>query len=342
MLVVSHELTMGAMTAFLLYAGYVAISMNGLSNFYSQLNKGIGASERIWDIFDRDYAIPHDSGLVPTNKPVGHIEFRNICFNFPTRKDFKLFTDFNLELLPNQTTALVGRSGSGKSTLALLLPRLIDPLAGAVYLDGVDLRKLNPGWLRSHIGVVSQEPVLFSGTIRSNILYGVDPGGDTSEERLQQVLDEANLQGFMRKLPQGLDTLVGQRGMMLSGGQKQRVAIARAIIRVSTLLASKHLNYALLICLLFPQNPTILVLDEATSALDSVSETKVQKALDKLVKGRTVLTISHRLSTIRDAHKIAVLDHGTIVEQGTFDELLHIDNGVFRELVAKQNITTTA
>lgn len=247
LLVVSNELTMGAMTAFMLYAGYVAISMNGLSNFYSQLNKGIGASERIWEIFDRETAIPLNTGMVPLNKPVGAVEFRNLNFCYPSRSEYKLFSDFNLKLAPHQTTAVVGRSGSGKSTLAMLLVRLFDPQSGGVYLDGVDLRELNPQWLRSHIGVVSQEPVLFSGTIRSNILFGVGPGGDDSEARLQQVLEDANLQEFVEKLPDGLETLVGQGGMLLSGGQKQRVAIARAIIRVSNFYAmlSQLLNAAL-------------------------------------------------------------------------------------------------
>lgn len=340
LLVVSNELSMGAMTAFMLYAGYVAISMNGLSNFYSQLNKGIGASERIWEIFDRQCSIPHNKGLVPLNKPVGAVEFRNINFSYPSRSEYKLFSDFNLKLAPHQTTAVVGRSGTGKSTLAMLLVRLFDPQSGGVYLDGVDLRELSPYWLRSHIGVVSQEPMLFSGTIRSNILYGVDPGGDTSDARLEQVLHDANLKEFVDKLPNGLETVVGQRGMLLSGGQKQRVAIARAIIRVSNCplcpLPRTLLNT------LNPQNPTLLVLDEATSALDSVSETQVQKALDKLVKGRTVLTISHRLSTIHDADKIAVLDHGRVVEEGTYDELMLISNGAFRELVAKQAFASTS
>ncbi|KAH8396367.1 hypothetical protein KR222_009288, partial [Zaprionus bogoriensis] len=315
-LVTQNELTMGAMTAFMLYAGYVAISMNGISNFYSQLNKGLGASDRLWEILDRPLTIPYNSGIVPTQPPVGELEFRNMNFTYPTRDELPLFTDFNLKLRPHQMTAVVGRSGSGKSTLAMLLLRLFDPMSGGIYLDGVDYRDLNPRWLRDQIGSVGQEPVLFSGTIRDNILYGIDPNIPDVEQRLEQALRDAHLYELIEKLPNGLETMVGQRGMLLSGGQKQRVAIARALIK----------------------NPTILVLDEATSALDSVSEQLVQDALERLIEGRTVMTISHRLSTIYQADKIAVLEKGRVVEEGKYDELMRIENGVFRELALKQNI----
>lgn len=232
-LVLEDQLTIGALTAFMLYAGYVAISMNGLSNFYSQLNKGVGASERIWEILDRECSIPIDKGIMPATKPVGDVGFQNVFFSFPTRPESAVLSDFSLNLLPGRTTAVVGRSGSGKTTIALLLLRLYDPQGGTVALDGMDLRTVNPQWLRDNIGAVSQEPILFSGTIRENILYGVNPGDDHSEELLQRVVQEANISQFTDQLPDGLDTLVGQRGMMLSGGQKQRVAIARALIKVS-------------------------------------------------------------------------------------------------------------
>ncbi|XP_017067597.1 ATP-binding cassette sub-family B member 10, mitochondrial [Drosophila eugracilis] len=313
-LVLQDSLTIGALTAFMLYAGYVAISMNGLSNFYSQLNKGIGASERIWEILDRECTIPIDKGIVPVDKPIGEVGFQNVYFTFPGRPESTVLSDFSLNLMPGKTTAVVGRSGSGKTTIALLMLRLYDPQAGTVQLDGIDLRTVNPQWLRNNIGAVSQEPVLFSCSIRENILYGANPDETPSEEQLQRVVQEANVSQFTDQLPDGLDTLVGQRGMMLSGGQKQRVAIARALIK----------------------NPAILILDEATSALDAVSENLVQNALDNLVQGRTVLTIAHRLSTIRNADQIAVLNEGKIVEQGTFNELMGINKGVFRELVASQ------
>ncbi|XP_062139294.1 ATP-binding cassette sub-family B member 10, mitochondrial isoform X1 [Drosophila sulfurigaster albostrigata] len=313
-LVLGDELTIGAMTSFLMYAGYVAVSMNGLSNFYSQMNKGIGASERIWEIFDRKYQIPIDLGHIPTNKVIGEVRFENVDFSYPSRPDTKVLTDFSLTLPAHKTTAIVGRSGSGKSTIALLLMRLYDPMMGAVYLDGVDVRTLNPQWLRRNVGAVSQEPVLFSGSIRSNILYGLDPGEAGNEQLLQQVVRDSNVIEFTQNLPDGLETIVGQRGMLLSGGQKQRVAIARALIK----------------------NPSILLLDEATSALDSVSEQLVQVALDKLIEGRTVLTIAHRLSTIHGADNIAVLDSGRVIEQGNYDTLMANPDGAFRELVSMQ------
>ncbi|EDV91770.1 ATP-binding cassette sub-family B member 10, mitochondrial [Drosophila grimshawi] len=313
-LVLDNQLTIGAMTAFMMYAGYVGVAMNGVSNFYSHLNKGIGASTRIWEIIDRKYAIPINTGISPKAKPVGEMRFDNVDFSYPSRPDINVLSKFSLTLQPHQTTAIVGRSGSGKSTMALLLLRLYDPLQGKVYLDGTDLSTINPLWLRHHVAAVPQDPVLFSGSIRSNILYGLNPDDPPDENRLQRVVRDSNVLEFIKNLPFGLETIVGQRGILLSGGQKQRVAIARALIK----------------------NPTVLVLDEATSALDSVSEQLVQTALDRLIKGRTVMTIAHRLSTIHKAHKIAVLQHGAIVEAGTYDELMQIPDGKFRELVSKQ------
>ncbi|XP_013117064.2 ATP-binding cassette sub-family B member 10, mitochondrial [Stomoxys calcitrans] len=313
-LVIQDALSIGALTSFILYAGYSAISLNGLSNFYTELNKGVGSAQRIWEILDRKCLIPLNLGVVPETKPHGEVIFDGVHFNFPARPEATVLNSFNLVLRHGETAALVGRSGSGKSTIASLLLRLYDPLQGRVLLDGVDLRELNPVWLRKHIGAVSQEPVLFSGSIRDNILYGLNPGVSINDSQFDEIVRKAHVNEFTDHLPYGLDTLVGQRGMMLSGGQKQRVAIARALIK----------------------NPTILILDEATSALDSVSEELVQNALEQLAKGRTCLTIAHRLSTIRNANTIAVLDNGQIAEQGTYDQLISQDTGAFKELVKKQ------
>lgn len=313
-LVVSDQLTIGALTSFILYAAYSAISINGLSNFYTEMNKGVGSGQRIWEILDRKYEIPLESGSVPTVKPKGHITFSNVAFSFPARPENPVLNNLSLVLSPGQTTAIVGRSGSGKSTIASLLLRLYDPQNGKVTLDGMDLKELSPIWLREKIGAVSQEPVLFSGTIRENILYGLNPGTKITESEFQSIVQNAHIDEFAKSLPDGLETMVGQRGMMLSGGQKQRVAIARALIK----------------------NPTILILDEATSALDSVSEELVQNALEKLSKGRTVLTIAHRLSTIRNADKIAVLENGLVSEEGTYDDLISRESGIFKDLVKKQ------
>ncbi|XP_037917942.1 ATP-binding cassette sub-family B member 10, mitochondrial-like [Hermetia illucens] len=313
-LVMSEQLSVGALTSFILYAGYTAISINGLSNFYTELNKGVGSAQRIWEIIDRKPLITHDAGIYPDEKPIGKIVFNNVQFNFPSRPDSTVLKQFNLTLEPGTTTAIVGRSGSGKTTIASLLLRLYDPLAGNIYLDGRNLRELNPNWLRDNIGAVNQEPVLFSGSVRENILYGAKPGSTVSAELFQKVIQEAHVDEFISKLPDGLDTLVGQRGMMLSGGQKQRVAIARALIK----------------------KPTILIFDEATSALDAVSEELVQNALEQMTKGRTVLTIAHRLSTIRNADNIVVLDDGRVVEEGSYEVLMQKDRGIFKGLVGKQ------
>ncbi|XP_018794573.1 PREDICTED: ATP-binding cassette sub-family B member 10, mitochondrial [Bactrocera latifrons] len=313
-LVISDALSIGALTSFILYAGYSAISINGLSNFYTELNKGVGAAQRVWEILDRQYSIPLHTGFVPKTPPRGEIKFENILFSFPSREESIILNNFNLTLLPGETTAVVGRSGSGKTTISTLLLRLYDPLQGQVLLDGIDIKELNPIWLRSHIGAVNQEPTLFSGTIRDNILYGLNPGTKVNEEAFADAIRKAHVDEFASQLPNGLNTLVGQRGMMLSGGQRQRVAIARALLK----------------------NPAILILDEATSALDSVSEELVQNAIEQVSKGRTVLTIAHRLSTIRNADKIAVLENGSVVEQGRYEELITREAGAFRELVRKQ------
>jgi ATP-binding cassette subfamily B (MDR/TAP) protein 10 len=225
----------------------------------------------------------------------------------------------NLEVKAGTITAIVGRSGSGKSSIASLLMRLYDPQSGSIYLDGHNLKELDPSWLRRNIGAVNQEPVLFSGSIKENILYGLGDDEKISDEDFERVIQEAHVIEFARTLPDGLNTLVGQRGIMLSGGQKQRVAIARALIK----------------------NPEILILDEATSALDAVSEELIQKALENLTKGRTVLTIAHRLSTIRNANSIAVLQDGAIVEQGNYNQLMRLPDGIFRELVQHQTFTTS-
>lgn len=254
-LVAQESLSIGELTSFILYAAYTAISLGQLSSVYSELNKGAGAAQRIWEITERKEQIPVDEGISPINVPTKKITFENVTFNFPTRPDFVVLKNINLALNPGTTTAIVGRSGSGKTTVVKLLLRLYDPQSGSIILDGTGRSELNPTWVRSHIGAVNQEPVLFSGTTRENILYGLNPGAAISENQLQHLMKEAHIDEFVNHLPDGIDTLVGQRGMMLSGGQKQRIAIARALIK----------------------NPRILILDEATSALDTVSEELIQK-----------------------------------------------------------------
>lgn len=312
-MVSSHTLTVGNLSSFLLYAAYIGISVSGLSSFYTDLNKALGAATRIYEIIDRDPVIPIKGGLVPVDLPQGHILFKDIKFSYPARVDIEIFHKLGLNIQPGQTVAVVGPSGSGKSTLAALLLRLYDPTEGAVYLDNYDIKELDPAWIKRHIGTVSQEPILFSCSIKENILYGADEPDKVKEEDFQKVCKEANVLEFVQRLPHGMDTVVGERGVMLSGGQKQRVAIARALIK----------------------DPKILLLDEATSALDAQSEHLVQEALERVMKGRTVLTIAHRLSTIQNADVIAVLENGQIVEKGKYQELINKD-GAFKELVKHQ------
>ncbi len=215
-----------------------------------------------------------------------------------------------LRIEPGEAVALVGPSGSGKSTIASLVGRLYDPRGGAVLLDGVDLRTLNPNWLRRQIGVVAQEPILFSGTIADNIRYARP---EATDEEVVTAARAANAHEFVERFPEGYRTLVGERGVQLSGGQKQRVAIARAVLK----------------------NPRILILDEATSALDSESEHLVQEALDRLLEGRTTLIIAHRLSTVLGADRVFVLEHGEIVQTGSHGALMASD-GLYRRLVERQ------
>lgn len=243
MLVVGNSLTVGALTSFILYAGYTAISINGLSNFYSELNKGIGSAHRVWEILDRQHDDVCSNNVIildQIHKPQGHIVFENIQFSFPSRADVKVLNNLNLTLKAGHTTALVGRSGSGKTTIALLLLRLYEPTGGCIRLDGMNIKQLSPLWIRSQIGTVSQEPALFSGSIRDNILYGLNPGHKVNEAFFNEILEKAHICEFTDRMPDGLNTLVGQRGTTLSGGQKQRIAIARALIKVSS--TTKILN----------------------------------------------------------------------------------------------------
>ncbi|KAL8062072.1 hypothetical protein ABFX02_02G122900 [Erythranthe guttata] len=245
------------------------------------------------------------------NDIIGDIELRDVCFSYPARPKEHIFDGFSLIIPSGTTAALVGQSGSGKSTVISLIERFYDPLAGVVLIDGIDLREFQLKWIRSKIGLVSQEPVLFAGSITENIAYGKD--GATLED-IREAAKLANAIDFIDKLPMGLDTMVGENGIQLSGGQKQRVAIARAILK----------------------NPRILLLDEATSALDAHSERIVQEALEKIMVERTTVIVAHRLSTVRNADMTAVLHNGKIVEKGTHIDLLKYPQGVYSKLIHLQ------
>jgi ABC-type multidrug transport system fused ATPase/permease subunit len=240
----------------------------------------------------------------------GDVALEDVRFAYPSRKDVLVIDSVSLRLSPDEVVAVVGPSGAGKSTLAALIARLYDPDAGRPRLDGRDLRDLDVGFLRRQIGTVAQEPILFSTSVAENIRYG-RPGASDAE--IVAAARAANAHAFVERFPQGYQTLVGERGVQLSGGQKQRVAIARAVLK----------------------DPRILVLDEATSALDAESEHLVKEALERLMKGRTTLIIAHRLSTVKDAHRVVVLDAGRIVQSGPHATLLRED-GLYRRLVEKQ------
>ncbi|XP_030190304.1 ATP-binding cassette sub-family B member 10, mitochondrial [Lynx canadensis] len=312
----SAHMTVGELSSFLMYAFWVGLSIGGLSSFYSELMKGLGAGGRLWELLERKPELPFDEGVVLNQESFqGTLEFRNVHFAYPARPEVPIFQDFSLSIPSASVTALVGPSGSGKSTVLSLLLRLYDPISGTISLDGHDIRQLNPVWLRSKIGTVSQEPVLFSCSIAENIAYGADDPSSVTAEQIEKVADVANAGAFIRNFPQGFNTVVGEKGVLLSGGQKQRIAIARALLK----------------------NPKILLLDEATSALDAENEYLVQEALDRLMEGRTVLIIAHRLSTIKNANTVAVLDQGKITERGRHEELLSKPNGIYRRLMNKQS-----
>lgn len=292
-----------------------AQSAGTIFSFAPDQGKAHNAAHNLKKLFDSQPTIDTWSDKGERIKDVsGTVEFRDVHFRYPTRPETPVLRGLNLIVRPGEYVALVGASGCGKSTTIGLLERFYDPLSGGVYVDGKEVSTLNINDYRSFISLVSQEPTLYQGTIRENILLGTQRE-DVSDEAVSHACKEANIYDFIVSLPDGFHTVVGSKGALLSGGQKQRIAIARALIR----------------------NPRILLLDEATSALDSESEHVVQAALDKAAKGRTTIAVAHRLSTIQKADVIYVFDQGKIVEQGTHAELMR-RNGRYAELVQLQSL----
>lgn len=298
-----------AFLAILLAAMGLAQSSMG----FPDMGKAKAAVGNVFPLIDRESLIDASSDLGNTagDDFKGEIELKDVTFHYPSRPSVTVFSHFNLVIPAGKTVALVGESGSGKSTIVGLIERFYDPSSGLVLLDGVDLRQYNLRWLRKQIGIVSQEPLLFASSILDNIRFGKP---SATMEEVEAAAKAANAYDFITGLPDGFNTLVGERGMQLSGGQKQRVAIARAVVK----------------------QPRIMLLDEATSALDARAEREVQEALDKIMVGRTSIVVAHRLSTIRDADLIALVFRGSILEQGTHDELMAIPDGGYKSLVATQ------
>ena len=308
-LVLEEAMSVGELISFIIYTLIVSGALAGIASLYSSFMSAAGASERVFELMDRVTSIPRESGHQLTNLR-GTISFNDVCFAYPTRPDIEVLKDINLSIQPGERIALVGPSGSGKSTIAALISRLYDPVSGAITLDGTALKELQAGWLREQIGVVSQEPILFSASIAENIRYARQ---SASEEEIIEAARIANALEFVEGFPEGMETQVGERGVQLSGGQKQRIAIARAILK----------------------NPKILILDEATSALDTESEYLVKEALERLMKNRTTLVIAHRLSTVQGADRVLVINQGNVEEEGTHLELLE-QGGIYNKLVERQ------
>jgi ABC-type multidrug transport system fused ATPase/permease subunit len=311
------QLSFGDLTAFVIYTSFVGGSMAGFADLYSQLQKTLGATQRVRELMKEEIEpiSIENKTIDDSSKLNGMVSFNQVSFSYPSRKDFQVLKNLDIVANPGEQIALVGPSGAGKSTIVSLLLQFYYPDSGSILFDGKESKEFELSNLRKQMAFVPQDVLLFGGTIKENIAYGKP---DASFEEIEEAAKKAFANDFIVSFPEKYETIVGERGVKLSGGQRQRIAIARAILK----------------------NPAILILDEATSSLDAASELLVQNALTNLMKNRTSFVIAHRLATVRNADKIFVLDKGKIVEAGTHNELINIPEGLYKSL-SKLQFTNT-
>ncbi|PIO70451.1 ABC transporter, ATP-binding protein [Teladorsagia circumcincta] len=300
---------MGILTVVLWYGGHLVIQGRELGEVWNGLMQAVGASRKVFEFIDRDPRVKNHGTYTP-EKLVGRIEFKNVQFSYPIRPDLPIMTDLTFTVEPGQLVALVGPSGGGKSSCIAMLEHFYEPNGGEVLLDGVPIREYDHKYLHTKVALVGQEPVLYARSVTENIGYGLDT---YSNDDVLTSAKLANAHSFIMDTSDGYNTNVGEKGSQMSGGQKQRIAIARALVR----------------------DPVVLLLDEATSALDSESEHLVQEAISKNLKGRTVILIAHRLSTVENADKIVVINNGRVEQMGTHKELIN-QEGMYKLLVQRQ------
>lgn len=304
---IAGEITVGELFTFILYSSYVGASSGGIAELYAQMQKAIGATERVFELLEEIPEKINNTENQNFPKIKGDVTFENVAFTYPSRKEIQVLKEVSFTALSGQKIAIVGPSGAGKSTIASLLLRFYDTTGGSITIDNKNMLEYDLEVLRGNMSIVPQDVILFGGTIKENIAYGKP---NATDEEILLAAKQANALQFIQGFPQQFETVVGERGIKLSGGQRQRIAIARALLK----------------------NPSILILDEATSSLDSESEKLVQEALEVLMEGRTSIIIAHRLSTIRSADQILVLDQGKIAEKGTHQELIALENGIYKNL----------